>query len=169
VAEQHPDHTRGRASYLVVEAEELAVPAAVGLAAAAVLLCSAIISLVVGPWVRVVDATPLGGRPALAPARIDALAAAAALVPNGVPVTTSNSVGAHLSARRYVHSVPDTRGVSWVVVDLRDPWVVRRDSPVLTRHPEVVRALAARLEHDPAWTTVFDRERVLVFRSSASG
>ena len=29
----------------------------------------------------------------------------------------------------------------WVVVDLTDPWVVRPDSPILTRHPKVVRAL----------------------------
>ena len=84
-------------------------------------------------------------------------------------MTSSNSVGAQLSARRYVHTVPDIRRASWVVIDLRDPWVVRRDSPILTRHPEVVRALPARLEHDPAWTKVFDRDRVLVFRSSGGG
>jgi uncharacterized membrane protein len=140
-----------------------------GLAAAAVLVCSATISLVVGPWARVVDATPLGGRPRLGPARVDALAAAVALVPEGAPVTSSNSVGAQLSARRYVYTVPDIRRASWVVIDLRDPWVVRRDSPILTRHPEVVGALASRLEDSAAWTKVFDRERVLVFRSSASG
>jgi uncharacterized membrane protein len=140
-----------------------------GLAAAAVLVCSATISLVVGPWVRVVDGTPLGGRPRLGPARIDALASAIALVPDGAPVTSSNSVGAQLSARRYVYTVPEVRRASWVVIDLRDPWVVRHDSPILTRHPEVVRTFASRLEHDPAWTKVFDRERVLVFRASAGG
>jgi hypothetical protein len=140
-----------------------------GLAAAAVLLCSTIISLVVGPWLRVVDATPLGGRPRLSAARIDALAAAVASVPDGAPVTASNTAGAHLSDRRYIYSVPLLRNAEWVVMDLRDPWVVRPDSPVLTRHPEVVRALARRLEGDRSWTKVFERERVLVFRSSDGG
>ena len=140
-----------------------------GLAAAAVLVCSAIISLVVGPWGRIVDATPLGGRPHLSPARIDALAAAVARVPDRAPVAASNTAGAHLSDRRYVYSVPVLRKAEWVVLDLRDPWVVRPDSPVLTRHPEVVHALAMRLEDDPSWTKVFDRGRVLVFRSSGGG
>jgi uncharacterized membrane protein len=144
-------------------------PSRRGLSAAAVLVCSATISLVIGPWARVVDATPLGGRPRLAPARTDALSAAAGSIPDGAPVMVSNSVGAHLSARRYVYSVPDIHRASWVVIDLQDPWVVMRDSPILTRHPEIVRALATRLERDPAWTKVFDRERVLVFRSAASG
>jgi uncharacterized membrane protein len=140
-----------------------------GLAAAAVLLCSTIISLVVGPWVRVVDATPLGGRPPLSAARIDALSAAVASVPDGAPLMASNTAGAHLSDRRYIYSIPNLRGATWAVIDLRDPWVVTRDSPVLTRHPEVVRAVARRLEDDPAWTKVFERERVLVFRSSGDG
>ena len=81
----------------------------------------------------------------------------------------SNTAGAHLSDRRYVYSIPNLGGATWAVIDLRDPWVVRRDSPILTRHPEVVRALAARLARDSDWTKVFDRERVLVFRSSAPG
>jgi hypothetical protein len=81
----------------------------------------------------------------------------------------SNTAGAHLSDRRYIYSIPNLRGATWAVIDLRDPWVVTRDSPVLTRHPEVVRAVARRLEDDPAWTKVFERERVLVFRSSDDG
>ena len=144
-------------------------PSRRGLAAAAVLVCSATITLVVGPWVRVVDATPLGGRPRLAPARVEALAAAVAAVPDGAPVVASNTAGAHLSDRRYIYSIPNLGGATWAVIDLRDPWVVRRNSPILTRHPEVVRALAARLARDPVWTKVFDHERVLVFRSDPSG
>jgi uncharacterized membrane protein len=139
-----------------------------GLAAGAVLVCSATISLVVGPWLRVVDGTPLGGRPPLSQARIDALAEAVAAVPDGAPVMASNTAGAHLSDRRYFYSVPKLRGATWAVIDLRDLWVVTPDSPILTRHPEVVRALATRLEGDPSWTKVLDRERVLVFRSNGS-
>ena len=52
----------------------------------------------------------------------------------------------------------------WVVVDRADPWVVTRDSPILTQHPERVEAFAARLEADPAWETVFDRSGVVVLR-----
>ena len=81
-------------------------------------------------------------------------------------MTASNTVGAHLSARRYVYSVPMLGRADWVVVDLNDPWVVRRDSPILTRHPEVVRRFTAGLESDPGWETVFERDGVVVFRRS---
>ena len=53
---------------------------------------------------------------------------------------------------------------TWVVVDRADPWIVTPDSPILTRHPEVVRAFVARLDRDPALAKVFERDGVLVFR-----
>ena len=137
-----------------------------GLAAAAVLVCSATLAVFVAPWGRAVGAVPLGGRPYVSAARVAALADAVALVPSRAPVTASNTVGAHLSARRYIYSVPLLRSAEWVVVDREDPWVVRPDSPILTRHPKVVRSLVTRLETDPAWTKVFDREGVVVFRKS---
>ena len=135
-----------------------------GLAAAAVLVCSATLTIFVGPWARAVGAVPLGGRAYVAPARVAALADAVALVPSGAAVTASNTAAAHLSARRYIYSVPLLGRAEWVVVDRADPWVVRPDSPILTRHPRVVRSLAARLEGDPGWTKVFDRDGVVVFR-----
>lgn len=143
-------------------------PARRTLAASAVLVCSASLALVVGPWPRVVGQAPLGGRETFSSARVDALADAVALVPATVPVTASNPAGAHLSARRHVYSVPNLFDAEWAVVDLNDPWVVSPDSPVLTNHPEVVRAFAGRLERDPAWRTVFAREDVLVFRRAPS-
>jgi hypothetical protein len=136
------------------------------LAAAGVLVTSASLALVVGPWPRAVGATPLGGRASLSETKIEALRDALALVPDSAPVTSSNEVGAHLSARRQVYSVPVLGAAEWVVVDLDEPWVTRLDSPILTSHPEVVRAFVRRLEHDPAWTTVFDREGVVVFRAT---
>jgi uncharacterized membrane protein len=136
------------------------------LAAAAVLVTSASLALVVGPWPRAVGATPLGGRASLSESKIAALRDALALVPDGAPVTSSNEVGAHLSARRQVYSVPVLGDAEWVLVDLDEPWVTRPDSPILTSHPEVVLAFAERLEHDPAWSTVFEREGVLVFRAT---
>jgi len=135
-----------------------------GLAAAGVLVSSAIISLVVGPWARIVHGTPFGGRPRVPAARVAALDAALGVLPPGVPVSTSNSLGAHVSDRRYVYTVPNTGRAQWVVVDLDDPYVVTPDSPILTYHPKVPRAFATRLEHDPSWTKVQDEGGVLVFR-----
>jgi uncharacterized membrane protein len=134
------------------------------LAAAGVVVASAALALVVGPWPRAVGATPLGGRASLSESKIAALRDALALVPDGAPVTSSNEVGAHLSARRQVYSVPVLGDAEWVVVDLDEPWVTRLNSPILTSHPEVVLALAERLERDPVWTTVFERAGVVVFR-----
>ena len=135
-----------------------------GLAAAAVLVCSATLALVVGPWARTIGATPLGGRASVPAARAAALAEAVAMVPDGVAVAASNTAGAHLSDRRYVYSVPNLGRATWVVVDLGDPWVVRPDSPILTRGPKQVRGFAAGLADDHRWDAVFQREGVLVFR-----
>ena len=139
-----------------------------GLAAAAVLVCSATIAIFVAPWARAVGGVPLGGRPYLSAAHIAALADAVALVPDGVPVAASNVAGGKLSARRYVYSIPVLGRAEWVVIDRTEPWVVRPDSPILTKHPEVVRALLARLSSDPTWAKVFERDGVFVFRRSAS-
>ena len=133
-------------------------------AAAAVLVVSGVLALVVGPWPRSVGVKPLGGRTTLSHEHVAALSDAVALVPEGAPVTASNPAGAHLSARRYVYSIPLLQRAEWVVVDLDDPWVVRPDSPLLNRRPEVVRAFAKRLDLDPGWRKVFERDRVLVFR-----
>ena len=139
-----------------------------GLAAAAVLVCSATLAVFVAPWARAVGGIPLGGQAYLPAARVAALADAVALVPEDAAVTASNTVGAHLSARRYFYSVPMLGRSEWVVVDRADPWVVRPDSPILTRHPKVVRALVAELERDAGWTKVFDRDGVVVFRKKAA-
>ena len=135
-----------------------------GRAAAAVLVISVAFALLVGPWARAVGQTPIGGRENLAASRIDALAEAVSLVPGAAAVSASNAVGAHLSARRYVYSVPVVGRAQWIVVDLNDPWVVSADSALLTKHPEVVREFAGRLERDDTWRNVFERDGVLVFR-----
>ena len=133
-------------------------------AAACVLVSSAVLALIVGPWARAVGIAPLGGRPTLPAARVAALGDAVSLVPESVPVSASNTVGSHLSSRRYFYSVPNLGSAEWIVVDLSDPWVVSADSPILTNHPEVVRAFAQRIERDPSWRKVFERDGVLVFR-----
>ena len=134
------------------------------LAAAGVLVCSAVLAVAIGPWSRAVGATPLGGRESVPAPRVAALTAAVASVPDDVAVVASNTAGAHLSARRYIYSVPNLGRATWAVVDLGDPWTVSAESPILTRHPEIVRAFVARLQRDPAWSKVYEREGVLVFR-----
>ena len=94
----------------------------------------------------------------------EALAAAVAALPPGVPVSTSNSVGAHVSTRKYVYTVPNTGAPSGSSSTSTIPYVVTPDSPILTHRPRVPRAFAARLEHDPGWTKVRDEAGVLVFR-----
>jgi uncharacterized membrane protein len=133
-------------------------------AAAAVLVVSGVVAVVVGPWPRAIGVKPLGGRTTLTAEHVAALSDAVALVPDGAPVSASNPAGAHLSARRYVYSIPLFERAEWIVVDLDDPWIVRPDSPLLNPHPEVVRAFARRVESDPHWRKVFERDRVLVFR-----
>jgi uncharacterized membrane protein len=134
------------------------------LAAGGVLACCATLTLVLGPWARLFGETPLGGREVIPADRSAALADAVALVPSGAAVTTSNTSGAHLSARQHVYSVPLLGRAEWVVVDRADPWVVTRDSPILTNHPEHVKAFVARLQADEAWETVYDRSGVVVLR-----
>jgi hypothetical protein len=135
-----------------------------GLAAGGVFVASATISLAVGPWARIVDGTPFGGRPRLSDARVEALAAAVAAVPSGAPVSTSNSVGAHVSDRKDVYTVPMIGRAEWIVVDVNDPYVVTPDSPILTFHPKAPQAFAAKLEQDPGWTKVREESGVLVYR-----
>jgi uncharacterized membrane protein len=137
------------------------------LAASAVLVCSTLIALGIAPWSRAIGVTPLGGRESVPPARVAALRDAVRLVPDDAAVTASNPAGAHLSARRYIYVVPNLGRANWAVVDLGDPWVVTEDSPLLTRRPAVVRSFATRLERDSAWTKVFEREGVLVFRRAS--
>jgi uncharacterized membrane protein len=134
------------------------------LAVAGVLVCSATLALVVGPWPRVAGATPLGGRESVPAERLTAMNHAVAAIPDGAPVVTTNAAGAHLSARRYVYLVPVLGRAEWAVVDRGDPWVVGRDSPILTRHPEVVEAFIARLRRSTAWRQVSAEAGVLVFR-----
>ena len=138
-----------------------------GLAVSGALVCSATLALVVAPWPRAVGAKPLGGRESFSAAHVAALDRAVAEIPAQAPVSTSNAAGARLSARRYVYSVPVLRRAEWVLVDLRDPWVVRADSAVLTKHPEVVAAFVKRLRENRAWRQVSDESGVIVFRRVA--
>ncbi len=133
-------------------------------AAAAVLVCSASMSLFLAPWVRIAGGTPLGGRDTVSASRVDALHNALATVPDHAPVTATNVAGAYLSARRYVYSVPMLGRAQWAVIDLDDTWVVYKRSPILTNRPEIVAAFIARLRRSADWRQVSDEAGVIVFR-----
>ncbi len=132
--------------------------------AAAVLVTCAALSLVLGPWARAVGLTPLGGRDSLPGDRVASLDVAVALVPDGAPVSASNTAGVRLSDRRYVYSVPVLGRAEWVVVDTADPWVVREGSPILSNDADAVAGFVERLRGDPRWIVVLDRGGVVVLR-----
>jgi len=90
-------------------------------------------------------------------ARTHAAAEAVRLVPAGVPVSASNTLGAHLSGRRRVFSFPMLREARWVVVDtLRMTYL--DDNVARTRGLRALR----RLRLDPGWHVVFARKHILV-------
>jgi uncharacterized membrane protein len=104
------------------------------------------------------------------PEHLVALEAAIEVVPDGAPVSSTNGVGAHVSARRYVYGVPvlgrGEAAAQWVVIDLWNAWM-----PFGPRggaaYPERLTAFRKRLEQSPRWEKVFERDDVLVFRRSA--
>ena len=82
---------------------------------------------------------------------------ALALVPPGAVVSATNSIGAHLSARRTIYSFPVLRDAGWVVVD-------EKRLSYEDRFATIPAALTlVRLRRAPAWRLIFERDGVLVF------
>ena len=112
-----------------------------GLAAAASWSVAATLALFVGPWARAVGSARSEG----ARMHLDSTSRRSGTPsPLSRPVrrsSTSNDVGGHLSARKYVYSVPNIGSAEWVVID-RDR-ALGRSSRLADPHeaPEVVRAL----------------------------
>jgi uncharacterized membrane protein len=100
-----------------------------------------------------------GERPS--PAKVDAIRSALALLPADAAVSSSNSIGAHLSERRHLYSFPRRALADWVIVDEADPWLAsagERDVPGAYRH------MLAQLRLDTSWSRIFERDGVLVYR-----
>jgi uncharacterized membrane protein len=85
------------------------------------------------------------------------------LIPADAVVSASNSLGAHLSARRRVLSFPHLLDAEWVAADETSPGYADRIAPVA-----YARALA-RLRRDRRFRLVFERDGVLIFRRAPSG
>ena len=84
------------------------------------------------------------------------------LIPDDAVVSASNSLGAHLSARRRFLSFPIREDAAWIAVDERSPGYLDRFAP----GPYAI--AIARLRRDPSWELVFDEDGVLVFRRESS-
>lgn len=137
------------------------------LVAAAVLALCMGSSVLYGPWPYSPSAEGGRFRPELPARHVDALRAAVALVPPDAPVSATNGVGSHLSARRYVYSAPVLGRATWVVLDTWDTWVPADAGGRL--QPEALDAMAQLLESSSSWTEVLDRDGVRVFRQVAAG
>jgi uncharacterized membrane protein len=85
-------------------------------------------------------------------------ARAVELIPDDAVVSATNSLGAHLSARRRVLSFPYIRDATWVAADETQPGYADRIAPL----PTAVRL--ARLRRNPNWRLVFSEDGVVVFR-----
>jgi uncharacterized membrane protein len=79
------------------------------------------------------------------------------LVPAGAVVSVSNSLGAHLSARRRVLSFPYLEDATWVAADETVPGYADRLAPI----PAATQL--AWLRRNPAWRLVFEQDGILVF------
>ncbi len=138
-----------------------------GPAAVTVLFLSLAISLVFGPWAGGRESAALWYQERLSEAHIAALDRAVALVPAGVPASTSNRVGARLVERRYLYVLPEVGRAEWVVLDTQDRWLLDDELPVLAEQPQVVLdTLRRRFEMDRRWTRVLAEDGVYVFRRS---
>jgi uncharacterized membrane protein len=90
-------------------------------------------------------------------------ARAVGLVPSHAPVSSTNGLGAHLSARRRVFSFPVIRESEWVAVDLRRASYLDRPSA-----PSTAAIPLARLVASGDWETVLEEDGILVLRRRAA-
>jgi uncharacterized membrane protein len=79
-------------------------------------------------------------------------------VPDGVIVSATNALGAHLSARRRILSWPRLSDATWVAIDETRASYLDTSDPVRS-----VRRIA-RLRRSPDWRLVFEQDGLLVFR-----
>jgi uncharacterized membrane protein len=138
-------------------------PLRAGRVAGLVLVLCAAASIAVGPWpgISMLQASSWDPLPTSA-ARLRALDRAVARVPEGAPVSATNRLGSHLSARRYFYSAPVVGRAEWIVIESADTWLPRRAGGF--DDPERLRTFRERIERSPAWQKVSEEEGVLVFR-----
>jgi uncharacterized membrane protein len=82
---------------------------------------------------------------------------ALALIPKTAVVSATNTLGAHLSARRRVLSFPFVQDATWIAADETQPGYADRYAPL----PTAIQLAALR--RNPDWRLVFEQDGVLVF------
>ena len=104
---------------------------------------------------------PLGEQTEATAAQVtehDRIAASALrLIPAKAVVSATNTLGAHLSARRRVLSFPYIQDATWVAADETSPGYADRLAPL----PTAVQL--SSLRRNPDWRLVFERDGILVF------
>ena len=135
-----------------------------------ILVLSSIFTVVVGPWPGAPLANSGRFHPTLTSAHVEALRAAVALVPDGVPVTATNGAGSQLSARRYFYSVPIVPPrTEWILLDTWNAWMPPSESRTEGVHPELLRPFLERIQASPRWKQVFEVDGVFVFERVLQG
>ncbi len=135
--------------------------------AAAILVFSSFCAVTFGPWPGTPGAASGRFHPTLPSAQVEALRAAVELLPDDAPVTATNGVGSHLSARRYFYSVPLLPPrTDWIVLDTSNSWMPSSESRTEGTQPELLRMFVNDVRANAQWRQVFEREGVLVFRKS---
>jgi uncharacterized membrane protein len=84
------------------------------------------------------------------------------LIPGGAVVSATNTLGAHLSARRRVLSFPLLQDATWIAADETQPGYLDRYAPL----PMAIQLAALR--RNPDWRLVFQQDGILVFRRAAA-
>ena len=84
------------------------------------------------------------------------------LIPKSAVVSATNTLGAHLSARRRILSFPYIQDATWIAADETQPGYADRYAPLPT-----ALALAA-LRRNPDWRLVFEQDGVLVFNRATA-
>jgi uncharacterized membrane protein len=84
------------------------------------------------------------------------------LIPHDAVVSATNSLGAHLSARRRVLSFPYLQDAQWIAADETAPGYADRLAPL----PTAVQL--SWLRRNPEWRLVFERDGILIFHRASS-
>ena len=80
------------------------------------------------------------------------------LIPSDAVVSATNTLGAHLSARRRILSFPFLQDSKWIAADETQPGYADRYAPIPTA------TQLAALRRSPEWQLVFEEDGILVFR-----
>ena len=79
------------------------------------------------------------------------------LIPKSAVVSATNTLGAHLSARRRILSFPVIQDARWIAADETSPGYADRLAPL----PTAVQL--SWLRRNPEWRLVFERDGILIF------